>query len=202
MQRFLEIANGVVSSYCENFANREQAILKDLEASGSTRLVIGLQSLNWEKAIMVIGLFSLFESNIQSFYSPEKNTFAQMLTTLKNSRIDHTDLIKKFCYFRNAINALKHGIGTSYKELVAKNNFLPFEITIPNNNFRKEGDISEIPILVNVDEKFISNLMDILTECYKVVELEGNSWEQRVNNVFNDIDKNPQSPIIAPFNRD
>lgn len=74
MQRFIQIISESTETHIENFNRIENLIHEELQQSGSTRLVINLQKMQWERAIFVIGLFSLFEAVIQNELKIEKGS--------------------------------------------------------------------------------------------------------------------------------
>lgn len=72
MQRVIQIIFESTESHIENFNKIEELIYMELENSGSTRLVLTLQKMQWERAIFAIGMFSLFEAKIQNELKIEK----------------------------------------------------------------------------------------------------------------------------------
>jgi len=67
-----------------------------------------------------------------------------------------------------AINALKHGRGRSYDALLAEND-LPFLIKRPDENFFTEGDVSEVSILIQVDDQFVLGCAEVIQDVSSVI---------------------------------
>ncbi|WP_413518797.1 hypothetical protein, partial [Psychrobacter glacincola] len=147
MQRFIQIVSESTETHIENFNRIEKLIYEELQESGSTRLVINLQKIQWERTIFVIGLFSLFEAVIQNELKIEKGSAFKELK-IKLARDKNEELLVRFEDFYYAINVLKHGKGCSYTKLLDKQDRLPFEITPADSSFRNEGDVSEIETLI------------------------------------------------------
>ena len=53
MQRVIQIIFESTESHIENFNKIEELIYMELENSGSTRLVLTLQKMQWERAILL-----------------------------------------------------------------------------------------------------------------------------------------------------
>ncbi|MEG9303927.1 hypothetical protein [Psychrobacter celer] len=66
MQNFIQIISESTESNIENFNRVEELTRKELENLGSTRLVLTLQKMQWERSIFAIGMFSLFEAVVQN----------------------------------------------------------------------------------------------------------------------------------------
>lgn len=165
MQRFIQIISESTELHIENSNRNEKLIYDGLQDSGSTRLVINIQKMQWERAIFAIGIFSLFEAVVQNELHIEKGSaFKELKERLK--RNNKMELLIKFEEFYCAINVLKHGKGSSYTKLLEKQNSLPFEITLANSVSRNEGDISEIETLVYVDDEFLRSCLAVICECY------------------------------------
>ena len=166
MQRVIQIIFESTESHIENFNKIEELIYMELENSGSTRLVLTLQKMQWERAIFAIGMFSLFEAEIQNELKIEKGwAFKELKQKLENNK--RIELLEHFEEFYYAINVLKHGKGMSYTKLLAKRNSLPFEITPTDSAFRHEGDVSEIAALVYVDNNFLEKCLAVICQCYE-----------------------------------
>ena len=166
MQRFIQIIAESTETHIENFNRIEKLIDDELQNSGSTRLVINLQKMQWERTIFVIGMFSLFEAVIQNELKIEKGSaFKELKRRLEKDK--NMELLVRFEEFYYAINVLKHGKGSSYTKLLEKQDSLPFEITPADSSFRSEGDVSEIETLIYVDDKFLESFLAVICQCYK-----------------------------------
>src|SRR5256885_56256 len=98
----------------------EQKILKELKThtdTTSTSLFMTLRMLRLQRALLAVGMFSLFESLVQTHLSwdPPFRKLNDYLT-----RCGYIDLAQTFYNYILAVNVLKHGRGRSYDELLAK----------------------------------------------------------------------------------
>jgi hypothetical protein len=129
-----------------------ERILQELENSAATSLVKNLQMINLHKAVLAVGMFSIFEAHLQDSLDCT-NGFAEarkLLVQAGESNVNEcfNDLIL-------AVNVLKHGKGKSYDALVEKANQLSFRVKLPDESFFYEGDVSEISTLVEVTDTFV-----------------------------------------------
>ena len=150
----------------------EELNSKEIESFGtgaSTTNVKSLQMIQLQKAILAIGMFSLFESILQEGLSCRNGFEEAKKALIKNEKVD---LHSRFDDFICAINVLKHGRGRSYNALVAKSEVLPFKIKLPNKNFFFEGDVSEISTLIEVDDNFVLNCAELIEQISKEVRIE------------------------------
>ena len=132
-----------------NRANDE--IVEALQDSAETTLIKNLQMIQLQKAIMAVGMFSIFDSILQENLGG--NGFVEASKVLKDHGEHAVD--ERFSDFQKAINVLKHGRGRSYDELVKKASELPFKVKLPDEAFFFEGDVSEVSTLIQVDDQFI-----------------------------------------------
>lgn len=142
---------------------------EELQTSTSTTVVKTLKMIQLNKSIMSIGMFSLFESVLQSRLNC-KNGFKEAKKILIES--GNMDLNNYFEDFISAINVLKHGKGRSYDKLIKKISLLPFRIKLPDEDFFDEGDISEVETLIEVDNKFVLACAKLIEDILCVVRLE------------------------------
>ena len=139
-------------------------VLKILEDSAPTGAVKSLQMIQLQKAILAVGMFSMFDSRLQEHLHCEKG-FRSAKDILNEA--EKLDLLNRFKVFESGINVLKHGYGRSYDELVSKSKDLPFRIKLPDQALFEEGDVSEISTLIDVDDRFV-------LDCAEVIELVSN----------------------------
>jgi len=111
-----------------------------LHTSARTSDVKVLQMVALQRAIMAIGMFSLTESIFQDNDS-DKGGFEVIRGYLDNS--DAVELKHRFLDFKDAINVLKHGHGSSYNRLLQRSQKLPFRIKQLDERFFREGDVSD-----------------------------------------------------------
>jgi len=144
-------------------------VIESLKTSASTISVKNLQMIQLQKAILAIGMFSLFESILQEGLACRNGLEEAKKVLIKNGKVD---LYNRFDDFVYAINVLKHGRGRSYDALVTKSVSLPFRIKLPGENFFFEGDVSEISTLIEVDDNFVLNCAELIEQVSKEIRIE------------------------------
>lgn len=144
-------------------------VIEELQVSASTLAVKNLQMIQLQKAILAIGMFSLFDSILQEGLSC-RNGFEEAKKVLAQK--GKAELQSRFDNFICAINVLKHGRGRSYDILVSKSEFLPFKIKLPDENFFNEGDVAEVSILIKVDDEFVLNCAELIEQISKEIRNE------------------------------
>src|SRR6266481_3468961 len=90
----------------------EDEVIAELQTSARTPLVKALQMLRLQRAIFVTGMFSLFESILQNEMGWTQ-PFERLKEHLRQS--GNPKLAETFNHYQLAINALKHGMGRSYR---------------------------------------------------------------------------------------
>ena len=137
-----------------------------LKLSGSTTLVKTLQMISLQKAILAVGMFSLFEAILQDRLSCS-NGFAEAKKILNQ----HEDkaILERFINIELAINVLKHGRGKSYDALVEGDRTLTLNVKQLNKQLFNDGDVSEIASLINVNDKFIYHCAEIINQVSEVI---------------------------------
>lgn len=139
-------------------------LLEEFQTNASTISVKNLQMIQLQKAIIAIGMFSLFDSMLQEGLSC-RNGFEKAKKVLVQS--GKVELNNRFNDFICAINVLKHGKGSSYEALVEKSGLLPFRLKLPGEYFFDEGDISEVSTIIEVDGKFVLNCAELIEQVSK-----------------------------------
>lgn len=146
----------------------ETSILEELKTSSATPLIKNLQMIQLSKVVFVVGAFSLFEAYLQKQLNC-RNGFSDIKRILKES--DEELLFKKFSDIELAINALKHGEGKSHQSLVTKKGgVLETLIKDNHNQFLNEGDVSEVDVLVDVNNKFVIECIDVITKVTEFIK--------------------------------
>lgn len=174
MHQFSELVYRSTAFSLTTLEEIQSKVIEELQTSSSTHLVKTLQMIQLQKAIIAIGMFSLFESILQDNLSC-RNGFKEAKKILVET--GNTKLKNRFEDFFNAINILKHGKGRSYDALVAKSSSLTFKIKLPEEDFFDEGDVSEISTLIEVNDEFV-------LDCAKLIE-EVSAEIRKVNpNIF------------------
>lgn len=166
MHNFSDLLSHAVSSTLNDIYIRHQNICAELQHKANTPLVIGLKTLQMHRAILVTGMFSMFDAELQKVLSC-KNGFKECKKYLLE--IGENELAKEFQMFIDAINVLKHGKGRSYNNLVEASSDLPFNIKTPEQNFFFEGDVGEIDTLIEVDDQFIYVCLTLISKVMTVI---------------------------------
>jgi hypothetical protein len=94
----------------------EQQTLKELETSGATGLLNALRVFRLQRAVLAVGMFSMFEALLQSKLKWTE-PFSQLDDVLRKDGKPH--LAAAIIDYRLAVNVLKHGRGRSHQELLA-----------------------------------------------------------------------------------
>lgn len=144
-------------------------VIRELQSNGSTIAVKNLQMVQLQKAILAIGMFSLFDSILQSKLACRNGYEGAKKVLLKREKVKLHD---RFDEFICAVNVLKHGRGRSYDFLVSKSESLPFRIKLPEENFFNEGDVSEVRTLIEVDDNFVLACAELIDHVSKVIREE------------------------------
>ncbi|HQT87059.1 MAG TPA: hypothetical protein PK677_00730 [Acidiphilium sp.] len=160
MHSFAELIDRCTSYVLYQLETTNQAIIAELQTSAATSQVKGLQMVRLQKAILAVGMFSIFEAILQDRLGSE-NGLAEAKRML--GRCSNEVLLQKLADYQCAINVLKHGKGRSYEYLVSRSSQLEFRIKLPGEKFFNEGDVSEVTILVDVDDNFVLG-------CARVIE--------------------------------
>jgi hypothetical protein len=169
MHMFAELIDGCTSFTLSALKEANEKTIDALQTSGATSLVKCLQIIQLQKAILAVGMFSLFDAILQDGlnYSEDSAIFSKIAPILDGE--GEGALKEEFSDFRKAINVLKHGRGPSYNALVTRSANLPFKVKLPTEPFFNEGDISEISTLIEVDDKFVLECARIIQEVSEVV---------------------------------
>lgn len=168
MHRFTELINQCVAFTLSSLDEVNAKTVGSLQQSGGTTLVKTLQMVELQKAILVVGMFSLFEAILQDVLEC-KNGFKELERILDKE--DEQAIKESFKNVYFAINVLKHGRGQSYDALVERaTGGLPFRIKLPAESFLNEGDVSEIPTLIQVDHAFIQHCADLIHQVGNLVQ--------------------------------
>lgn len=152
MHSFTELVDRCANFTLETLKKANGRTIKELQTSGATSLVKTLQMVQLQKSIFAVGMFSIFEANLQEGLSC-RNGFDKAKKILESEGA--LDLKELFDDLILAINVLKHGRGRSYDALVVKTDALPFRVKLPDESFFFEGDVSEASTLVEVDDAFV-----------------------------------------------
>jgi hypothetical protein len=166
MHSFSELADSCTTFTLSALREANNRTIDMLQTSGATNLVKTLQMIQLQKAVLAVGLFSIFEADLQTSLGC-KNGFKKVKEIL-NSK-GRAELKERFEDLYLAINALKHGRGSSYDALVAKAEQLPFRVKMPNESFFFEGDVSEVDTLIEVNDAFVQLCGNMISEVSQAI---------------------------------
>lgn len=166
MHSFTELVDRSASFALDALNEAESRVIKALETSAATTLVKALQMIQLQKAIIAVGMFSIFEAMIQDALKCTDG-FVEARKILDDQK--EAALLQHFSRYFRAINVLKHGRGRSYDELLAEKDQLPFKIKGPDENFFMEGDVAEVSTLIEVDDKFVMECANVIRQVSEVI---------------------------------
>ena len=173
MHSFADLVDRSTNFALVTLKQAEDEVIEALQTSGATRHVKNLQMIQLHRAVIAVGIFSLFESIVQDKLECG-NGFVAVRECLE--REGEVDLGKRFSLFVYAINVLKHGRGRSYEALIAMGADLPFRIKRPGEDFFFEGDVSEVATLIEVDNRFVRECTDLIARVAGVVNKACSVW--------------------------
>ncbi len=167
MHSFEKIVEMSSSFMLSALSESNERVLQSLHVSAETPTVQTLQMLRLHKAIFSVGMFSIFEADLQKRLNCS-NGFSEV----KRILLDEGELAIKeqfddICF---AINVLKHGKGRSYDALVSRKDVLPFKIKTPTDLYLTEGDVSEVSILVDVDDQFVMHCSTLICSISRILD--------------------------------
>ncbi len=147
----------------------QEDVCQKLETSGATRLVMTLRIIRLQKALLAIGMFSIYESFLQVGMGwGELYAFDELERHL--NKHGENRIAQIFNDYRLAVNVLKHGKGKSYSRLVERISELEFKVKPPSDGFFSEGDVSEVTsVLIDVDDDFVARCAAVIEETLAVL---------------------------------
>ena len=148
----------------------DSTIINELQTSSATRHIKNLQASNIQRVVTAVGIFSIFEAVLQKHFEQEDG-FA--FSTGRKQLIEkgHTELEIRLSQFKDAVNTLKHGSGSSYLRLLSQSDSLPFRIKKTTKGFFDEGNVSEVDTLILVDREFVQNCVQLIEDASVALEL-------------------------------
>jgi hypothetical protein len=173
MHRLTELAARSVNFSLSVLNEANDKITEALQTSAATPLVKNRQMIQLQKAITAVGVFSMFEAMLQDGLQCADG-FAEANNILRAA--NQSVLAEKFSDYQKAINVLKHGKGRSYEALVAKASHLPFRVKLPTESFFFEGDVSEIPTLIEVDDQFVRQCAQVISDVSEAIRAVRNDF--------------------------
>ncbi|HKI03093.1 MAG TPA: hypothetical protein VKK31_14045 [Thermoanaerobaculia bacterium] len=166
MHRFTDLVDRSTAFSLAVLREASERTSDALQTSAATSLVKTLQMIQLQKAILAVGMFSLFEAMLQDGLNC-KDGFREANNIL--AREGQAALQERFNDLQSAINVLKHRHGRSYDILVAKAGALPFRVKLPGESLFYEGDVSEISTLIEVDDRFVLSCAEMIQEVSETI---------------------------------
>lgn len=165
----IELFAACVGFTLQHTHEAERQTFKELETSGATRLVNALRVFRLQRAVLAVGMFSMFEALLQS-----KLKWAQPFIQLDDylRTHDQRELAAAIVDYRLAVNVLKHGEGRSHQELLARADRLEFRVRADGDHFCEEGDVSDVGILVDVDDQFVRRCAELIEQASEAIRSE------------------------------
>lgn len=157
----------------EHTAKIESDIIARLQNDGATRHVEALRIFQLQRAVLAVGMFSLFESLLQDTLGWD-DPFKNLPKYLSEHAQD--GLSSRFEQYREAVNVLKHGDGRAYRKLIQAASSLEFKIKMPDQIFFEEGDVSEVGTLIYVDDQFVRRCAEIIQAVASVIAEKEQIW--------------------------
>lgn len=146
MHRFSELIEKCSSFTITSLNEIENKAIETLQTSGSASAVKSLQMVNMEKTIFLVGMFSIFEAELQCSLGCT-NGFSEAKAIIEQD--NNLSLLKRFVDLELAINVLKHGTGRSYKAITTvQGQTLTSKIKEHQEYFFHEVDVAEISSLI------------------------------------------------------
>lgn len=169
MHEFCELVQHTTAFTLDAIDAALQASTDELRSSAETHFVIALQMVQIQKAISAVGIFAIFDAEIQ------ERLLCRDGFSVANQRLDaagNGKLRDLFVKLQQAINVLKHGRGRSYDSHVAAASALPFRVKLPEEAFFNEGNVSEISIPIEVDDKFVLLCADVISQVSSALNID------------------------------
>ena len=166
MHTFADLVDRCAAFTLKALRDANERTIDALQTGAVTTLVKALQMIQLQKAILAVGMFSLFEAILQDGLSCSDG-FREAADIL--DREDEAVLKEHFNDLQLAINVLKHGRGRSYDALVAKAGALRFRVKLPGEAFFCEGDVSEVSTLIEIDDTFVLSCAEVIREVSEAI---------------------------------
>lgn len=166
MHTFTDLVDRCAAFTLEALRGTNDQTIAALQTRAATTLVKTLQMIQLQKAILAVGMFSMFEAILQDGLNCSDG-FREANNIL--DREGEAVLKERFNDLQLAINVLKHGRGRSYDALVAKTGALPYRLKLPGEAFFCEGDVSEVSTLIEVDDAFILSCAEVIHEVSEAI---------------------------------
>lgn len=167
MHRFHDLADRSTRFILAVLDDERAQVIEALQTSSASHLVKRLQMIELHRVVTAVGTFAVFEAMLQSQLA-SANGFRAAISELGDAR--YAELTRRFNQYVLAVNVLKHGRGPSYDRLVSAAGGLPFRVRQPEEDAFEEGDVSEIDVLIAVDDAFVRGCVEVIREVASALE--------------------------------
>jgi hypothetical protein len=161
MHDYQEILPRAVGIVLHALSEERKHISEQLQTSGATHLVKASQAVQLAKVCFAAGVVATSEAQLKTeFQITDRYAFKAIAKELREH--GERELAEAMERIVDATNALKHGDGTSYEALLRADPNLQFKVKARDEAFFEEGDVSEVPSLVQVEDEYIRHCEDVL----------------------------------------
>lgn len=151
----------------------EKECVETLETSVATVYINGLRLAKVQNVCMIVGAFGLLEAEVSTLdaYRDARKPLQALISQLERDGKER--LARRLWVLVKAVNVLKHGEGRSYSSLLGIQDRPSYlRVKARPDDFFCEGDVSEVPTLVDVDSAFVAAAVDVLSEVLEAID----SW--------------------------
>ena len=142
-------------------------IQKELETSSATRLLTAIDLCHTHLAINIVGIFSLYESRLQSTYNWSK-PFDEVQ---KCHRMHGSpNQAEEFENLRLAVKVLKHGAGSSLATLLTRADRLPFKVGNKKRDLYEEGECCPASDLILVTPEMLELYCNAIEKSWSITQ--------------------------------
>ena len=156
----------------------ETCCIEELEESAATRFINGIRLARVQNICMVVSAFGILEAEIQRVKGYGK-PFSELINEFRTG--DNKDLADRIEIFVKAINTLKHGYGKSHDYLLRYREDLSFDVKERFEDFFLEGDISEVPTLIDITSQFLNGFLESMKEITRAIDDNGYVYDHPIN---------------------
>lgn len=162
MHSFVDLIDRGTALILRSLNETRDELINSGTSTASTALIKNLQMIELQRAIMAVGMFSMFEPILKRDLNCRGDGFVGAKNFLEKN--GQHKLRKRLLLFVAAVNVLKHGRGRSYEALLEESEELPFRLLKPDEYYFSEGDVSEVHTLVQVTDDFVMDCTAVIRE--------------------------------------
>ena len=152
-----------------SFRHDADETVNRLEDDTSSLVVNSARLAQMRMVMLAVGGFSMLEGILEQTRGWDA-PFRELDQNLR--AIGQAAMADEFMTYKLAINVLKHGYGDSYDRLLRRES-LPFCVKAQGQSYFDEGDVSEIPGLVLVDDQFVLSCAQVIEKAMIALRIPG-----------------------------